>query len=463
MNAPIIALEAEQAVLGSLLLDGQQFPFVASILKADDFWSISHRLIFEAMHTIHERQWTVDLFVTVETLRESGKLQDIGSPDTLGGQGASYLTYLLNETPTSLHVEIYAHLVKRTATRRRLEAAALELQKATHNTELDVHQVIALAEKVIGDAVGSLEQASTEQHSDVVSQYYDDVLSRHDDPDTSPVLSTGLLDMDRKLGGGLRGGKLYIVAGPSGSGKTTLMYQVAKNAAHALMNQTQPGIVVIFSREMDSVELVERMVSQESNIPVARQSDGKLDDGELVIFTRAIGKVGELPIVYDCQADTLTKMRLSAKKLQLQHGPIALIIVDYAQIVDTDDYANASSREQEVAYISRKCKQLAREVGCPVLLGSQLNDEGKVRESRALKNDADVLLIIHGDENAAELSAGKRYIRIDKQRRGASGNRVEDKGIWLYYDPDRTYFGNLEHPPTAQEIVKVTQKERRER
>lgn len=461
MNELVIAVEAEKAVLGALLLDGEQFPMIAQIVQADDFWSITHRTIFETMATIYERQWSIDLFIVVETLRESGKLTDIGTPDGDGGQGAAYLTYLLSDTPTSLHAEIYAHLVKRTAVRRRLEAAALELQKATHNPDLDVNQVITLAEKVVSGAIGSMENQTTESHHEVVSAYYDSVLEQYDHPDTSAVLSTGLIDVDRKLGGGLRNGKLYIIAGPSGSGKTTLMYQVAKNAAHFLLRQGSNGLILIFSREMDSIELVERMVSQESSIPVHRQSDGKIDAGELTTFTSAIGRVSDLPIVYDCQAETLTKMRLSAQKLRMLYGPIALIIIDYAQIVDTDDYGNASSREQEVAYISRKSKQLAREMDCPVLLGSQLNDEGKVRESRALKNDADVLLIIHGDENAAELSAGKRYIRIDKQRRGASGNRVEDKGIWLYYDPDRTYFGNLDKSPTPQEILKVSQKERR--
>ncbi len=382
--------EAEEAVLGSVLINPESYYDIAEILRDDDFYIIRNQWIWNAFVRLNEKRVPVDILTVSEDLQEHGQLTDIG--------GQAYLIALVNQTPTSLHAQAYSHIVEQNAIRRRMLTAANEMAKLAYDQEKDVDAIIDRAEMSVFGLSERRVRHDLEPIDKVLSVYYDhvDQLSQRDDEIFG--VPTGLTDLDRLLGG-LQKSDLLIIAGRPGSGKTGFMLSIAKNAA-----QKHKKHVAFFSLEMSNEQLVQRLIAQETKIDTQRLRTGKLGDDEWPIFTHAIEVLGDTHIwLDDTPAITPLQLRTKCRRLHMEHS-LDLIIIDYLQLMGSD--SRTENRVQEVSHISRSLKVLARELNVPVLAAAQLSRaveqrEGKkpvlsdLRESGSLEQDSDIVMFIH--------------------------------------------------------------------
>lgn len=382
--------EAEEAVLGSVLINPESYYDIAEILHDDDFYIIRNQWIWNSFVRLNEKRVPVDILTVSEDLQEHGQLTDIG--------GQAYLIALVNQTPTSLHAQAYSHIVEQNAIRRRMLTAANEMAKLAYDQEKDVDAIIDRAEMSVFGLSERRVRHDLEPIDKVLSVYYDhvDQLSQRDDEIFG--VPTGLTDLDRLLGG-LQKSDLLIIAGRPGSGKTGFMLSIAKNAA-----QKHKKHVAFFSLEMSNEQLVQRLIAQETKIDTQRLRTGKLGDDEWPVFTHAIEVLGDTHIwLDDTPAITPLQLRTKCRRLHMEHN-LDLIIIDYLQLMGSD--TRTENRVQEVSHISRSLKVLARELNVPVLAAAQLSRaveqrEGKkpvlsdLRESGSLEQDSDIVMFIH--------------------------------------------------------------------
>ncbi|PKO14885.1 MAG: replicative DNA helicase [Chloroflexi bacterium HGW-Chloroflexi-10] len=382
--------EAEEAVLGAVLINPESYFDLAQKLRADDFYIIRNRWIWEAFSHLTERRRPIDLLTLSSILEEKNHLEEIG--------GQAYITYLINQTPTSLHAQAYSELVEDTAMRRRLLEAANQLAKQAYDRGKSVSTLIDEAEKAVFGLSERRVTNDLQSIQAVLSNYYEriDQLSQHSDEIYG--VPTGLIDLDKLLGG-LQKSDLLIIAGRPGMGKTGFMLSVAKNAA-----QKHKKHVAIFSLEMANEQLVQRLIAQETAIDTQRLRSGQLQDDEWGKFNHAIEVLGDTHIwLDDTPAITPMSLRTKCRRLHMEHQ-LDLVIVDYLQLMSGD--LRTDNRVQEVSYISRNLKVLARELNVPVLVGAQLSraveqraDKRPVlsdlRESGSLEQDADIVMFIH--------------------------------------------------------------------
>lgn len=382
--------EAEEAVLGSILINPESYYDVAEILNEDDFYIIRNQWIWSSIVRLNEKRAPIDILTVSEDLQNHNQLGDIG--------GQAYLISLVNQTPTSLHAQSYSHIVEQNAIRRRMLAAANEMAKLAYDQEKDVDTIIDKAEMSVFGLSERRVRHDLEPIERVLSNYYDhvDELSQRDEEIFG--VPTGLTDLDRLLGG-LQKSDLLIIAGRPGSGKTGFMLSVAKNAA-----QKHKKHVAFFSLEMSNEQLVQRLIAQETKIDTQRLRTGKLDNEEWPLFTHAIEVLGDTHIwLDDTPAITPLQLRTKCRRLHMEHN-LDLIIIDYLQLMGSD--SRTENRVQEVSHISRSLKVLARELNVPVLAAAQLSRaveqrEGKrpvlsdLRESGSLEQDSDIVMFIH--------------------------------------------------------------------
>jgi len=382
--------EAEEAVLGSILINPESYYDVAEILHEDDFYIIRNQWVWSSFARLNEKRAPIDILTVSEDLQEHNELADIG--------GQAYLISLVNQTPTSLHAQAYSHIVEQNAIRRRMLAAANEMAKLAYDQEKDVDTIIDKAEMSVFGLSERRVRHDLEPIDHVLSDFYDhvDELSQRDDEIFG--VPTGLTDLDRLLGG-LQKSDLLIIAGRPGSGKTGFMLSVAKNAA-----QKHKKHVAFFSLEMSNEQLVQRLIAQETKIDTQRLRTGKLNDEEWPLFTHAIEVLGDTHIwLDDTPAITPLQLRTKCRRLHMEHN-LDLIIIDYLQLMGSD--TRNENRVQEVSHISRSLKVLARELNVPVLAAAQLSRaveqrEGKkpvlsdLRESGSLEQDSDIVMFIH--------------------------------------------------------------------
>lgn len=382
--------EAEEAVLGSILINPESYYDVAEILNEDDFYIIRNQWIWSSIVRLNEKRAPIDILTVSEDLQNHNQLGDIG--------GQAYLISLVNQTPTSLHAQSYSHIVEQNAIRRRMLAAANEMAKLAYDQEKDVDTIIDKAEMSVFGLSERRVRHDLEPIERVLSNYYDhvDELSQRDEEIFG--VPTGLTDLDRLLGG-LQKSDLLIIAGRPGSGKTGFMLSVAKNAA-----QKHKKHVAFFSLEMSNEQLVQRLIAQETKIDTQRLRTGKLDTEEWPLFTHAIEVLGDTHIwLDDTPAITPLQLRTKCRRLHMEHN-LDLIIIDYLQLMGSD--TRNENRVQEVSHISRSLKVLARELNVPVLAAAQLSRaveqrEGKrpvlsdLRESGSLEQDSDIVMFIH--------------------------------------------------------------------
>lgn len=410
--------EAEEAVLGAILLNPEAYFDVAAILEAEDFYIHRNRWVWQAIERLQQNRMSVDVLSVGEELERQGQLAEVG--------GTAYLTALVTAVPSAMHAETYARIVEETAVRRRMLEAANQIARLAYEEETALEEVMGDAEKALFGVSNRRLTRDMEPIRVTLSEYYDRIskLSRSDEEIRG--VPTGFIDLDRLLGG-LQPSDLLIVAGRPGMGKTGFALSVAKNAA-----LTHKKHVAIFSLEMSNEQLVQRLLAQETGIDSQRLRTGKLLDDEWPKFTHAIEVLNDTHIFLD-DTPGITPLQLMSKsrRLHMEFG-LDLIIVDYLQLMSSG--TRSENRVQEVSFISRQLKILARELNVPVLAAAQLSraveqraDKKPVlsdlRESGSLEQDADIVMFIYRPEMYDEDPAKQNLaeIIVAKHRNGPIG------------------------------------------
>jgi len=434
--------QAEEAVLGAVLINPEIYFDVAQFLRPDDFYIVRNQWIWEAFTQLHERRVPIDFLTVSETLEQQGHLADVGGP--------AYLMALINQTPTSLHAEAYGRMVEENSIRRRMLGAANDLARLAYDQHQSVDTVMGEAEKSIFGISERRVRNDLQPIQQVLSEYYDRVDQLSQRTDEIYGVPTGLIDLDRLLGG-LNKSDLLIVAGRPGMGKTGFLLSIAKNAA-----QRHKKHVAIFSLEMSNEQLVQRLIAQETGIDTQRLRSGKLNEDEWPLFTHAIEVLADTHIFLDdTPAITPMQLRTKCRRLHMEYE-LDLVIVDYLQLMSGD--TRTDNRVQEVSHISRSLKVLARELNVPVLTAAQLSraveqraDKRPVlsdlRESGSLEQDADIVMFIHRPD-AMEKDSPRQNVAeiiVAKHRNGPT-----HPGIELVFLNNLARFENAAPPPARR-------------
>jgi len=411
--------EAEEAVVGAVLINPEAYYDVAQFLSADDFYIHRHQFIWQAFTRLHEQRIPLDLLTLSEELDRVGQLADVG--------GSAYLTSLINQVPSSLNAESYGHIVEGHSIRRKMITAANRIASLAYNEENIVDTVMDEAEKAVFNVSERRLKHDLQPISSVLSDYYDRIDDLAKRPEDFHGVPTGFIDLDKILSG-LQPSDLLIIAGRPGQGKTGFLLSVAKNAA-----LTHKKKVAIFSLEMSNEQVVQRLIAQETGIDSQRLRTGKLTEQEWPLFTHAIEVFSDTKIYLDdTPAITPLQLRTKCRRLHMEFG-IDLILVDYLQLMGGD--TRNDNRVQEVSYISRNLKILARELNVPVLTAAQLSraveqrqDKRPVlsdlRESGSLEQDADIVMFIYRPDQYEKDSDKQNVaeIMIAKHRNGPVGS-----------------------------------------
>jgi len=411
--------EAEEAVVGSVLINPEAYFDVADFLRPEDFYLHRLRWVWEAFIRLNEARTPIDLLTVQEDLENNNQLGEIGGP--------AYLTTLVNNVPTSIHAEAYGRIIEQGAVRRRLLEAANQIAKSAYKENLSLEAAIDESEKAVFGVSENRSASELESIKSVISEYFDEVEDRSRRSEEILGVPTGFIDLDRLLGG-LQPSDLLIIAGRPGQGKTSFLMSAAKNAA-----QMHRKKVAIFSMEMSNQQLVQRLISQETGINSQRLRTGKLEEKEWDHFAHAVEVLGNTHIFLDdTPAISPTQMRAKCRRLHMEYE-LDLIVVDYLQLMQGD--TRNDNRVQEVSYISRSLKVLARELNVPVLAAAQLSraveqraDKRPVlsdlRESGSLEQDSDIVMFIYRPELYEEDSLKKNVaeIMVSKHRNGPTGS-----------------------------------------
>ncbi len=396
---PPHSVEAEQAVIGGLLLDTSAWDNVADIVKAEDFYRPDHKLIFEAIGVLAGNGKPCDVVTVSEHLERAGKLQEAG--------GLAYLSSVARDTPSAANVRAYGEIVRERSLLRQLIHAGSEIASAAFNSDgRTARELVDEAEqRVFEIAEGGFRgnQGAVSIRS-MLPAVIDQIDEAYSNPDSLRGLPTGFTDFDN-MTGGLRPGDLVIVAGRPSMGKTTLAVNMAEYAA--LRPGEKRASVAIFSMEMPSEQVITRMLSSVGGVPLHNLRSGKISDDDWVRITSATTQLSEAKIFVD-ETPALSPMELRARsrRVKREHG-LDLIVVDYLQLMQVP--GNKENRATEIAEISRGLKVLAKELAVPVIALSQLNRgveqrENKkpvmsdLRESGSIEQDADMILLIYRPE-----------------------------------------------------------------
>jgi len=434
-------IEAEQSVLGSLLLDRDAVLKVSAFLHPEDFYRQSHSLIYKAVLDLHERRQPADLITLCDELERRDQLDEVGGP--------SYLTSLINAVPTPVYVEDYGRIVERAAVLRRLIGAAGEIAGIAYQEAQEVDEIIDKAEQIIFSVAQKRVERDLAPIQQVLDRYYDRIEYLYQHRGETIGLPTDFYDLDKLLGG-LQPADLIIVAGRPGMGKTSLVLTMAETIA-----RKQKATIALFSLEMPGEQVVQRLISATTGIPSQRLRIGEMEEGELEVLAREMGRLSDMSIfIDDTPAITPMEVRAKARRLHAEYG-VDLVIVDYMQLMRAG--IRAENRVQEVSYISRQLKSLARELRVPLVAVSQLSravelraDKRPVlsdlRESGSIEQDADVVIFIYR-EVVEEDSEGTSLadIMVAKHRNGPTG------GFQLLFQKERARFVNPAPPQRAIE------------
>jgi len=432
-------VEAEQSVLGCLMLDKEAIIRVADILQPGDFYKNTHNIIYQAMLDLFEKNEPIDLLSLSNYLEEKGKLEEVG--------GVSYLTELVNVVPTAAHVLHYARIVQKKKVLRDLIQASDFIREQSYQEPDDIESLVDQAEqKVFSVARRSLRQQFTPLKT-ALEEAFERIDKIHKGDGTLRGLPTGFIDLDAYLAG-LQKSDLIILASRPSLGKTSLALDIAR---HIAVRERVP--VGFFSLEMSKEQVVDRLLCAEAKVDLWRMRTGRLSakgpDNDFVRIQQAMDTLSQSPIfIDDTPSPTVLQIRTMARRLQAEHG-LGLIIIDYLQMIKPS--RPSDSPVQQVTEISRSLKALARELNVPVLALSQLSravenrpDQrprlSDLRESGSIEQDADVVLMIYREDKVKKDTERKNIadILIEKHRNGPTG-RVE-----LYFNESQVSFRNLE-------------------
>lgn len=390
---PPHSIEAEEAVLGSLLIDPDAIFEVAAFLKAEAFYREQNKWVYEAILNLYEKREPIDLITLAERLAKDDKLNEIG--------GEGYLIGLINTVPTAINAPSYGRLVEAAALRRKMIKAAGTIAKLAYDENEDIEIVIDRAEQTLFAVTEERTTRDLVPIKDIASQYLDRIFALAGQTGELIGIPTGFTDLDRILSG-LNKSDLIILAARPGMGKTSLQMGVALTAG--LRHNKR---VAIFSMEMSAEQLVQRMVASETRIDSQRLRRGELYEQEWGIFQEVVGRLSETFIfIDDTPGLSPTQLRTKCRRLYAERG-LDLILIDYLQLMQSDRINN--NRVQEISDISRGLKNLARELNVPVLAAAQLSraveqrqDKRPVlsdlRDSGSIEQDADIVMFIYRDE-----------------------------------------------------------------
>jgi replicative DNA helicase len=426
LKLPPHSVEAEQSVVGGLLLENEALDKVADLLTADDFYQHDHKTIYQHIAKLIERNRPADIVTVAESLESTAELTAVG--------GIAYLGSLAQNTPTAANIRRYAEIVRDRAVMRQLVTVGSDIADSAFNPNgRDAQQLMDEAEaKIFQIAEGG--EKDGQGFQDIkellpqVAEKIDELFSREDQSEVTGI-PTGFTDLDR-MTSGLHGGDLIIVAGRPSMGKTAFSINMAENVA---LDTGLP--VAVFSMEMGATQLATRMIGSIGRLDQHRMRTGQLEDEDWEKLTTALGRLNEAPIFIDEGAGLSSfDVRARARRLHRQTGKLGLIVVDYLQLMAAPAGTRSENRATEISEISRSLKALAKELDVPVVALSQLNrgleqrpDKRPVmsdlRESGAIEQDADLILFIYRDEvyNPDSPDKGTAEIIVGKQRNGPIG------------------------------------------
>jgi replicative DNA helicase len=441
---PPQSIEAERAVIGSLLLLPEACDEVALVVRPDDFYDPAHRAVFGHMLALHDDGQQVDPTLLAQRLRDAGQYEAVG--------GAAYLLELSQEVATAAHAEHYARIVRDKAVLRSLIHAGTDIVQESYEPGVDAREMLSRAEERVFRILDTKGDAQVRPVREVLHESLARIDARMQRQHAYGGLETGFLDYD-DLTGGLHASELVILAARPSMGKTALALNIAE---HVAIDERGPGrVVLLVSLEMSALELGDRLLCSRARVNSHRLRNGQLtaEDSRRLIQTAA--DVSRAPLfIDDSPSRNMTEIAAAARRLKRQKS-LDLVVVDYLQLIEPDNPRDP--RQEQVARISRRLKGLARELNVPVLCLAQLNRQveatrdsrpqlSHLRESGAIEQDADVVVFVHREEfyqtneEDRERVRGQADLMIRKQRNGPTG---DIKLTWLH---EFTRFENWQQP-----------------
>jgi replicative DNA helicase len=443
LKVPPQNIDAERSVLGALMLDKDAVIKIANLIRLGDFYKDIHNLIYEAMIELYEQREPIDVLSLSNRLEEKGQLEKIG--------GSSYLTSLANAVPSSSNIVHYAKVVQKKSTLRKLITTASEIVELGYKESEDVEKILDEAEqKLFGVSQKYIKQDFVPIKS-ILEAAFNRIDELHKGDHQLRGIPTGYPDMDNILAGFQKSDLVILAARPS-IGKTTLALDLARQIA---VQQKIP--VGIFSLEMSSDQLIDRMLAAESGVDLWRLRTGRLKTGDgdddFQRIGEAMGILSEAPIfIDDAGSANVMEMRTMARRLQSEHN-VGLIIIDYLQLME--GRSGDGNRVNEISEISRALKQLARELNIPIIALSQLSRAvesrspqipklSDLRESGSIEQDADIVMFLYREDREKPDTPNKNIVEVHvaKHRNGPVGR------LSLYFNENSTTFKSLERAHT---------------
>ncbi|MCC6174320.1 MAG: replicative DNA helicase [Chloroflexi bacterium] len=428
--------EAEEAVLGSVLLDREVIGQVSGVLEARDFYRDRNGVVYQAMLDLYEQNEPVDYLTLINELDRTNRLQEAG--------GVAFLSSLLGVVPTPIHAEHYAKIVADAAFMRRLISAGGKIAAIGFQNQFDPEAALEKSEQILFDAVNRRTDRDFSALGDILRDYLDQLALQREGEGIRYGVPSGFIDLDKITAGGFQRSDLVILAARPSMGKTSLALGMASNAALKFKATS-----AVFSLEMSGAQLAARLLSTESGIETTRLRSGHFTEAEGRKLGHALGLLAEAPIyIDDTPGISVVNLRAKAKRLNAT-VPLDLVIVDHLQLMTSGN--KGENRVQEMSEISRQLKGLARELNVPVIALSQLSRAveqrspkipilSDLRESGAIEQDADVVMFIYRDDyyNKESEKQGIAEVHIAKHRNGPTGQ------ISLLFNSKTTKFLDLE-------------------
>ena len=437
LRLPPQHLESEQALLGSILLRTDSLYDISDILLPESFYAEKHRVIYEAMSDLHRRRDPIDLLTLAARLEEKDQLDSIG--------GRSYLAELASTVPSSANAKFYAETVRKKHLLRELIHVAEHVSELGYREELPIEEIMDEVEHRIYKVTNISSGQGIQNIKDALTEAWERIEKIHEQKDGLRGVPTGFADLDKMLSG-LQKSDLIILAARPSMGKTTLALDIARRAA---VNHNIP--IGIFSLEMSSQQLIDRMLAAESSVDAWKLRTGTLSkDHEFAYLREGLDRLSKAPIFINDQAGiNIMNMRSAVRRMKSEHN-LGLVIVDYLQLMTP--MRSTDSMVQQVTEISRSLKGLAKDLDVPVLALSQLSRAveqrgGKprlsdLRDSGSIEQDADVVMFIHREDKANKDQVSDRpgiaEIMVEKHRNGPTGM------IELFFDEKHTSFRDLD-------------------
>jgi replicative DNA helicase len=454
-KVPPHSLEAEESLLGALLIDKDAIIKVADNLTAEDFYRDSHKIIFEAMRELYANQEPIDIITISNRLEDKKKLTTVG--------GRSYLAKLSNTVATSGNIVYYSNIIQKKATLRRLQQAAAEISNISFNEERDIDEILDETEKKVFGVSRKYLKNAFMPIDNLLTDAFERIDDLHKQSGKLRGLPTGFPDLDHLLAG-LQKSDLIILAARPSVGKTSFALDIARQAAI----KSKEG-VGIFSLEMSKEQLVDRMLCSQANVSLWKMRTGNLsdkeEDNDFAKIGQAMGELAEAPIYIDDSGTlSIMEIRAKARRLQMEKG-LGLIVIDYLQLMEgRGKYGD--NRVQEIAEISRGLKSIARELNIPILALAQLSRAveqtspaipklSHLRDSGSIEQDADIVMFIYRKAadrsfNPNDLPQDERHkaeIHIAKHRNGPTGK------VDLFFDENTVSFKSLAKQPGTSNAI----------